>query len=125
MAVNGSSMSVAQSLIPIFKGECYEFWSIKMKTLFRSQDLWDLVESRFYEKDNDEGQLKENKKKDSKALFIIQQAIHDTIFFENCNNYHFKGSMGYTTKRISRLFKGNGSKTLDSSKWVWNLDYEE
>ncbi|XP_074585493.1 uncharacterized protein LOC141841246 [Curcuma longa] len=70
MAING----VSQPLIPIFKGECYEFWSIKMKTLFRSQDLWDLVEKGFDDEDADESRLKENRKKDSKALFILQQA---------------------------------------------------
>ncbi|KAK2976681.1 hypothetical protein RJ640_004282 [Escallonia rubra] len=44
MAANGSA-NVSQPLIPIFKGESYEFWSIKMKTLFKSQELWDLVEN--------------------------------------------------------------------------------
>ena len=40
MDSNGSSMSISQPVIPIFKGECYEFWSIKMKSLFKSQDPW-------------------------------------------------------------------------------------
>ncbi|PKU84496.1 hypothetical protein MA16_Dca003009 [Dendrobium catenatum] len=40
-----------------------------MKTLFKSQDLWDLVVNG-----ND------NKKKDSKALFFIQQAMDDSVF---------------------------------------------
>ncbi|XP_037491053.1 uncharacterized protein LOC119369159 [Jatropha curcas] len=34
----------ASPLIPIFNGEKYEFWSIKMKALFNSQDVWELVE---------------------------------------------------------------------------------
>ncbi|KAG6470941.1 hypothetical protein ZIOFF_072029 [Zingiber officinale] len=51
-----------------------------MKTLFRSQNLWDLVEKGFDDEDADKGRLKENRKKDSKALFILQQAIHETIF---------------------------------------------
>ena len=51
-----------------------------MKTLFRSQDLWDLVESGYDDEDADESRLRENRKKDSKALFILQQAVHDTIF---------------------------------------------
>ena len=42
-----------------------------MKTLFKSQDLWDLVENGYSEPDDDEARLKENKKKDSKALFFI------------------------------------------------------
>ena len=50
-----------------------------MKTLFKSQDLWDLVENGYSEPDDDEARLKENKKKDSKALFFIQQAIQENI----------------------------------------------
>ncbi|XP_062077364.1 uncharacterized protein LOC133782169 [Humulus lupulus] len=81
MAANGrGSIGVFQPLIPIFKGECYEFWSIKMKTLFKSQDLWDLAETGFNSNEADEGRLRENKKKDSKALFFLQQAVNDTIF---------------------------------------------
>ncbi|KAG6531193.1 hypothetical protein ZIOFF_004982 [Zingiber officinale] len=40
----------------------------------------DLVEKGFDAEDADEGRLKENRKKDSKALFILQQAVHETIF---------------------------------------------
>ena len=70
MATNGTSMSVSQPTILIFKGDSYEFWSIKMKTLFISQDLWELME-KGYQNSDDETGLKENGKKDSKALFFI------------------------------------------------------
>ena len=50
-----------------------------MKTLFKSQDLWDLVKQGFADPD-EEGRLKENKKKDSKALFFIQQAVQESVF---------------------------------------------
>ncbi|XP_059295372.1 uncharacterized protein LOC132048691 [Lycium ferocissimum] len=79
MASNGNALGVAQPLIPVFKGESYEFWSICMKTLLRSQDLWDLVERGFVDLD-EENRLQDNKKKDAKALVIIQQAIHDSVF---------------------------------------------
>ncbi|KAI5342682.1 hypothetical protein L3X38_010558 [Prunus dulcis] len=29
---------------PIFGGDKYEFWSIRMKTIFKSHGLWELVE---------------------------------------------------------------------------------
>ncbi|KAJ7957630.1 Retrovirus-related Pol polyprotein from transposon TNT 1-94 [Quillaja saponaria] len=77
MAANGSG-SISQPLIPIFKDENYQFWSTKMKTLFKSQDLWDFVESGFW-RCRRRDRLRENRK-DSKALFFIQQAVHDTIF---------------------------------------------
>ena len=61
-----------------------------MKTLFHSQDIWGLVESEFPEPENQQAYqvllqdendlLKENKKKDAKALFIIQQAVEEAIF---------------------------------------------
>ena len=56
-----------------------------MKTLFCSQKLWDLVENGFTEPPDQatynvlsqaqNDLLKENKKKDAKALFLIQQAM--------------------------------------------------
>lgn len=71
-------------LIPIFNGEEYEWWSIKVKTLLRSQDLWDLVEYGFVDiielDEAEEERLRERKNRDAKALFIIQLVIHDTIF---------------------------------------------
>ncbi|XP_022931772.1 uncharacterized protein LOC111438050 [Cucurbita moschata] len=62
----------------------YEWWSIKMKTLLRSQELWDLVEYGFVDISEptieEEETLRETKKNDVNALFIIQQAVHETIF---------------------------------------------
>ncbi|GKD81882.1 retrovirus-related pol polyprotein from transposon TNT 1-94, partial [Tanacetum coccineum] len=45
-----------------------------MKTLFRSQDLWDLVDKGCADSTS------ENRKSDAKALFFIQQAVDETIF---------------------------------------------
>ncbi|KAK8514771.1 hypothetical protein V6N12_057667 [Hibiscus sabdariffa] len=43
------------------------------------KDLWELVEEGIPETD-DAAKTKENKKKDAKALYLLQQAIHDDIF---------------------------------------------
>ncbi|KAK5794801.1 hypothetical protein PVK06_036048 [Gossypium arboreum] len=79
-----AGFSSFQPLIPIFNGEKYQWWNIKVNALLRSQELWDLVEYEFadvFEPDEEEEKrLKETKKNDAKALFIIQQAIHDSIF---------------------------------------------
>ncbi|WOH12137.1 hypothetical protein DCAR_0831636 [Daucus carota subsp. sativus] len=75
-----SSGNISHAMIPQFSGESYDFWSIKMKTLFKSMELWDLVEKGFSDRDNDANRLRENKKKEAKALFFIQQAMHETIF---------------------------------------------
>ena len=77
----GSSVSVSQQLIPIFKGDNYQFWSIKMKTLFLSYDLWDLVENDMNEYDVERltvaqrNEMKENKKKRCKGPIL-----HPTSF---------------------------------------------
>lgn len=53
-----------------------------MKTLFKSQELWGFVEDGFEDAQplEPDQQLREKRKKDSKALFMIQQALDDEIF---------------------------------------------
>jgi len=68
----------------MFKGENYHLWSFKMKFMFKSQELWDLVENG-YTKSNPaatqpDQQLQETRKKDLTALFFIQSALDDDIF---------------------------------------------
>ena len=73
--------------VSIFTGENYDYWSVKMKTFFGSQDLWDIVEEGFIAPTDtltltaaQKKELKENKQKDSRALYILQQAVGDVIF---------------------------------------------
>ncbi|XP_076918762.1 uncharacterized protein LOC143579299 [Bidens hawaiensis] len=75
-----SNINSPQPLLPVFKGEGYEFWSIRVKTVLRSHDLWECVTSVFNARDTDEARLTENRRKDARALALIQQAVHDTIF---------------------------------------------
>ncbi|KAB2632110.1 hypothetical protein D8674_028357 [Pyrus ussuriensis x Pyrus communis] len=72
---------------PIFNGENFDFWQIKMKTIFRSYELWNMVESGYRalakEEELTEAErklLRENVVKDAKALGIIQGAVSDQIF---------------------------------------------
>ncbi|KAB2603956.1 retrovirus-related Pol polyprotein from transposon TNT 1-94 [Pyrus ussuriensis x Pyrus communis] len=76
---------------PIFFGENYEFWKIKMTTVFKSQGLWKLVEKRITLPDDSKKKKKEVDEsetvdeddeltaamfmKDAKALGIIQNAV--------------------------------------------------
>lgn len=53
MAANGMNSS-PQPLLLIFKGVNYHFWSLKMKNLFKSQELWELVETGFIDSEPDE-----------------------------------------------------------------------
>ncbi|CAL5392640.1 unnamed protein product [Camellia sinensis] len=61
--------------IPNFDGENYEFWNVKMKTLFLSMDLWDMVENGYHDETN-----RENQKKNAEALSLIQRCVSDSIF---------------------------------------------
>ncbi|KAI5352997.1 hypothetical protein L3X38_005889 [Prunus dulcis] len=84
---------------PIFNGENYEFWSIRMKTIFKSHGIWELVERGIegsYSKGADESDTKQKEKeessgsgkmaiaeilmKDAKALGLIQGAVSEVIF---------------------------------------------
>ena len=54
-----------------------------MKTFFLSQDLWDVVEKGVTaptEGSSDVVVDKNEKQKDAKALFVLQQAVSDAIF---------------------------------------------
>ena len=51
----------------------------KLKTLFLSQNLWELVDKGYKEED-EELRLKENRKRDSKALILLQQDVSEAIF---------------------------------------------
>ncbi|KAM2526789.1 hypothetical protein TB1_024114 [Malus domestica] len=89
MARSGSS----EVRTPIFSGENYEFWRIKMVTIFKSHGLWKLVEKGItildsQKKKKAEGSSEEEDDEktvaaymqDAKALGIIQNAVSDQIF---------------------------------------------
>ncbi|CAL2279391.1 unnamed protein product [Prunus armeniaca] len=87
MAGSGSS----EVRTPIFSGENYEFWRIRMTTIFKSHGLWKLVNKGISISDSKKkvegGSEKEVDEKttaiymqDAKALGIIQTAVSDQIF---------------------------------------------
>lgn len=51
-----------------------------MKTLLKSEGLWDFVETDYAEACADEVRQKDFQKQDAKALFFIQQAVDESIF---------------------------------------------
>ncbi|GJU91600.1 integrase, catalytic region, zinc finger, CCHC-type containing protein [Tanacetum coccineum] len=62
--------------------EKYYLWSLKMSNLFKSQELWELVKNGFPDPKPAEPDqaLRDNRKKDAKALFFIQSGLDDDIF---------------------------------------------
>ncbi|KAL4312227.1 hypothetical protein GQ457_01G011000 [Hibiscus cannabinus] len=49
MARNSLGVNISQPAIPVFQGNNCGVWSTKIKTLFISQDLWELVEKGYSE----------------------------------------------------------------------------
>ncbi|XP_076929254.1 uncharacterized protein LOC143593534 [Bidens hawaiensis] len=80
MAEYTSMLPAAPTPILVFKGDGYEYWSIRMKTILRSRDLWDLVVTGFDETEQDLNKLKVAQKRDAYAMAVIQQAVHDQLF---------------------------------------------
>ncbi|XP_077226024.1 uncharacterized protein LOC143859214 [Tasmannia lanceolata] len=76
--------------LPKLMGKNYDNWSVQLKVFFRSQDLWNLVESGYTEvvdstafeelKKEEKDLLMETRKKDKKALYAIFQAVDESVF---------------------------------------------
>ncbi|KAJ4789254.1 polyprotein [Rhynchospora pubera] len=74
---SNATISMTNPTLPLFKGENYEFWSIKMRTMLKSHGLWDLTENGV--PTTDLAPI-DTAKRDAKALFFIQQAVHESLF---------------------------------------------
>lgn len=73
-----------QQLVLVFNGDDYELWSIKMRTLLMSRDLWDVVDNENSEQPMEEKLVKRQKDlriKDMSALYMLQMSVTDSIFF--------------------------------------------
>ncbi|KAG7579135.1 Zinc finger CCHC-type [Arabidopsis thaliana x Arabidopsis arenosa] len=80
----------SQQLIPIFDGDNYDFWRIKMTTIFKTRKLWTVVENGVSNRSAQEeqtpealrlrNQREEETTKDLTALQILQTAVSDQIF---------------------------------------------
>lgn len=85
-----SRKSLTNPQIPQFNGNNYDYWAITVKAMFSSQEIWYLVENGFLEPTNaatynalsqaEMDLLRDNRKKNSKALFYIFQVVHESIF---------------------------------------------
>ncbi|KAI5336251.1 hypothetical protein L3X38_015518 [Prunus dulcis] len=97
---------------PIFNGSNYNFWKIKMCTIFKSHKLWDMVENGYEQsvkKEEEEAlttaqklALEENVAKDAKALGLIKGAVSDDIFPRIALKRVSQGSMGDPATRVQR-----------------------
>ncbi|KAI3701552.1 hypothetical protein L6452_26726 [Arctium lappa] len=81
---NGNTL---QPQLPRLNNRNYHQWSIQMRVLYESQELWNVVENGIREPTNNAEltpqqtiELRENMKKDKKALYFIYQAVDEVIF---------------------------------------------
>nr|XP_020258021.1 uncharacterized protein LOC109834420 isoform X1 [Asparagus officinalis] len=82
--------NMIQPQIPKLTKTNYDSWSIQMKVLLGSQDLWELIENGYAEPESptaeanlsatQKSELKEFRKKDKKALFLIYQGVEESAF---------------------------------------------
>ncbi|BAT83736.1 hypothetical protein VIGAN_04093800 [Vigna angularis var. angularis] len=75
------------SLPQLSKKVNYDNWSVQMRALLGSQDVWDVVESGYEEPTDDEAQtvaqlaaLKKTRVKDKSALYILYRAVDESGF---------------------------------------------
>ncbi|XP_059436328.1 uncharacterized protein LOC132169286 [Corylus avellana] len=81
--------NIVQQQIPRLSKDNYGSWSIQMRALFGFQDLWEDITDGFIEPTEEEEAeytadekktLKEQRKKDKKALFLLYQALDESTF---------------------------------------------
>ena len=75
--------------LPVFTGENFNLWKLKLKTYFIAQKSWDVVKTGYNKPDSNvtlsEVERKKRKKledyeqKDAQALFVLQQAVDESI----------------------------------------------
>ncbi|XP_022041892.1 uncharacterized protein LOC110944539 [Helianthus annuus] len=80
MAASSSATNISAPFVPLFKDEGYEHWSLRMKTILRSCELWDVVYLGITATSNGDDQHREAKKKDAQAMAIIQRGVDDQLF---------------------------------------------
>lgn len=88
------STNFVQPQVPQLSKDQYEDWCIKMKALFGSQDLWEIVNDGFENPSDEtkaaltkekEDELKENLNKDQRALFFIYAGLNRETFVKISN----------------------------------------
>ena len=79
--------SHTQTPIPQLTKLNYDTWNIKMKTWLKAEETWEMVRDGFTELENlgalsqaQQNKLKDERKRDNRALSDLQNAIEDSFF---------------------------------------------
>ncbi|MFS7901571.1 hypothetical protein Hanom_Chr01g00001251 [Helianthus anomalus] len=74
---------------------------LKQISFLRSHDQCECIVTGYNAKDTDAALLCENETKDARALAIIQQAVHDSVFSKNCFRHNCSSSLDRITDAVS------------------------
>ncbi|GJZ80946.1 hypothetical protein Tco_0645940 [Tanacetum coccineum] len=74
--MSNQNTTLSQALIPIFKGEKYCLWSLKMSNLFKSQELWELVKNGFPDPKPAEPDQALRDNRNRKVITVKLQTLH-------------------------------------------------
>jgi len=85
--------------LPVFEGKDFDQWSVKMKVIFRFQDVLEIVNEGVTAlaanaTDVQQTAHREVKKKDGKAMFLMHQSVSNEIFEKIVHYESVKGDMG-------------------------------
>lgn len=100
---------MGQMSLPRLTKANYENWSIQMKALLGSQEMWEVIEEGFEEPTNTTGYtaaqnkaLKEARLKDKAALYMLFRAVDESGFEKIAGATNSKGAWD----TLERVFKG-------------------
>jgi hypothetical protein len=104
-----TNSNLAQPQIHVLNERNYDSWFIRMRTVLFSQDIWEFVIVGYRESIDQATKmaltnaewifLKENIKKDNKALSLIQQGLTETIFLKMSSAVSSKKAWGILETR--------------------------
>ena len=131
-STSSSNPTIQQSYVPIFDGENYDFWCVKMRTLFISLDLWDLIENGVVEPaststltEQEQRNLKEKKQRDANALSKIQQGVSNNVFPRIIGATKAKEAWEILQEEFKGSVKVRASKLQDLRKDFENVRMKE
>ncbi|KAK4257721.1 hypothetical protein QN277_007276 [Acacia crassicarpa] len=82
-----ASSNMVPFQVPMLTKSNYDNWSIKMKALLGSQDVWEMIEKGYIEPQEgatlsqaQRDSLKDSRKRDKKALYLIYQGLDEDAF---------------------------------------------
>ncbi|KAE8674311.1 Detected protein of unknown function [Hibiscus syriacus] len=102
----------------------YDNWSIKMKALLGSQDVWDIIEKCYNEPADyvvfvtltsyQKTTMKDSRKRDKKALYLIYQALDDDGF----EKISSESSSKEAWEKLQTSYKGSEQVKKDKNNFI-------